>query len=586
LHRTRTVASQSPDGWLVELAAGAAYTGGSWPQMHLLTEADLAAGVARVHFFRYSDQGKGFWAKDTLSYEKAEGVWTLELPPALRLDREAPPAAERELSEARRATLTARYRTAAAAVHGTVRFVGFADHRPRPNVGVPELFVPLRLEERRGHGEEGKKDWTTQDLFLRIFRRDDGEATRLVVLGDPGSGKTTLCRFATVVIAGEAPVDGVDVGEEILPLFLPFRDYVRVCREKEDCSLVDFLAEQASAQLQVAASEEFLEKILDNGRAVLLLDGLDEVGSAADRESMRERVQAFCRLYPKVPALVTSRIAGYDDAPLPPAGAGGFVHLVLAPFTDEDLRRFVSHWYAVQEPTDPQARDRGNADLVAALDADPRVRELARNPMLATLIALVHRYEAHLPGERAALYDICVKTLLETWPEARRTTFKEVDARLQRTYLEVLAYRMQKSRTGNDREVTIERKTLVDALVEIVQEREGTATGEEKTRGLVERWVGFLEQGSGLLVEQRPGVFAFFHLSLMEYLAARGMDQAEEVLEDVIAERFGKAAWREVCLLAVGSKATEKAFLDRLFAKLREARGGPSFLLRCLREEA
>ncbi|MCP4654187.1 MAG: hypothetical protein GY856_02090, partial [bacterium] len=45
LHRTRTVASQSPDGWLVELAAGAAYTGGSWPQMHLLTEADLAAGV-------------------------------------------------------------------------------------------------------------------------------------------------------------------------------------------------------------------------------------------------------------------------------------------------------------------------------------------------------------------------------------------------------------------------------------------------------------------------------------------------------------------------------------------------------------
>ncbi len=587
LHRIRSLAVRTPPGFVAELAAGAAHDEGTYPQTHLLTEFDPAAGAARVRFFRYSSRGQGFWAPDTLAFEHAhDGVWSFELPAELRLPDRQPSIMP--MNEARRANITSRYRAAAAAVHGAVRFVGFADHRPRPNVGVPELFVPLRFEERRGHGEEEKKYWTTQDFFLRIFRRDDEEATRIVVLGDPGSGKTTLCRLATVVIAGEAPVDGVDVGEELLPLFLPFRDYVRVCREKQECSLVDFLAEQASSQLQVATSEEFLEKVLEKGHAVLLLDGLDEVGSAADREGMRERVQAFCRLYPNVPALVTSRIAGYNDAPLPAIGSDGFVHLVLTPFTGEDVRRFVSHWYAVQEPTDPQARDRGIADLMAALDADPRVRELARNPMLATLIALVHRYEAHLPGERAALNEICVKTLLETWPEARRTTFREVDARLQRTYLEALAYRMQKSRARGDREVIIERQALIDTLVAIVDEREGSGATPEKIRRSVERWVWFLAEGSGLLVEYRPGVFSFINLSFLEYLAACGLEHSADASEEIIAEKYGDPAWREVCLLAMGRRATDKVFNDRLFRRISEQYERTdhwSFLLHGLREE-
>lgn len=117
--------------------------------------------------------------------------------------------------------------------------------------------------------------------------------------------------------------------------------------------------------------------------------------------------------------LVTSRIAGYADAPLPMSGEAGFLSLELRPFSDEDLREFVEHWYGAQEPDDSKERERGIADLSEALRADSRVRDLARNPMLATLVALVHRYEAHLPGERAKLYELCIKTLIETWPAAR-----------------------------------------------------------------------------------------------------------------------------------------------------------------------
>ncbi|MCP4658328.1 MAG: NACHT domain-containing protein, partial [bacterium] len=315
LHRSRSAVAETPDGLLVELAAGAVYPGGDYPKTHLLTETDLSAGQGRVHFFRFSDERKGFWAPDTLVYQKTrDGVWTFPLAAHLKIDTEAP-ASVGELSDARRSTLAARYRAAAAAVHGTPRFVGLASHRPRPNVRVPELFVPLRLKVW-GTGEDAP-GWTTAELIARLAEPvENGEAARVVVLGGPGSGKTTLCRFAVVCLAGEGPREYAALGQELLPLFLPLRDYVRACNEGEDRSLLDFLVDEARNRLQVPAPRNFFGHALDEGRAVLLLDGFDEVGSAGEREGMRERVQALCRLYPRTPVLLTSRTAGYEDAPV------------------------------------------------------------------------------------------------------------------------------------------------------------------------------------------------------------------------------------------------------------------------------
>lgn len=331
LHRTRATVQASPDGRLTQIAAGTLYVEGGYPRGFNLAEVDLEACRATLHFFRYSPEGHGFWAADTQAYGKApQGVWTLSLPETLCSDGPTNGNEDSEATAARLQSTAARYRQAAAAYHGRARFIGFADHRPRPNTTVGELYVPLRLTRRGlriaeiyaaaasydpdtpGFSQdltaffEGEKPWTTAMVVERLCARpSERGAARIVVVGGPGSGKTTLCRFLSVVIAGEVRLPNFASERSLIPLLLPFREYTR---ESASLSIIEFLYRQAGTELSIALPEGFLERALEAGQAVLLLDGLDEVGRPEDRAAMRDRVLAFCRAYPGTPLLVTSRL--------------------------------------------------------------------------------------------------------------------------------------------------------------------------------------------------------------------------------------------------------------------------------------
>jgi len=637
-HKTGTLVHRSPSGQTWELAAGATYVEGEWPKGFLFGNLDLKAGKGEVRFFGFSSNDGGFWHPDNSAYRDCkDGIWNFDLPEHLHLgDVEASKAeGPAQISAARQRNLAERYRDAAAAVHGPHRCIGVAARSERPNVTTPVMFVPLKFKVQRQGDKE--KEWDMAQLVQALVRpiednNFDASASRIMILGDPGSGKTTLCRYLTVILAkggeGVAPF-----AEGALPLFLPFRDYVFTARNQPDLSLVEYIELQAKRDLSVTLPAGFLEQKLESGEAVLLLDGMDEVGNASDRVSMRDRVLGFCESFPNVPVLVTSRITGYWDAPMPriasvtsfKSGSGRhrvrglhgdlesveaaakaligdpgddnaelesvwtrrfFEHLQITPFDDAALDDFVRRWYALQEPENAQHRSERIADLLAALEAEPRVKEMARNPLLATLIALIHRSEAHLPGERAELYERCVQTLIVDWPAARKSTFKEIDEGLQRRYLEQLALEMQRERTGEQKEVVIERKDLEQSLLRSVKQHHDPDRSETLTR----RWIEYLEKGTGVLVEQRPGVYGFLHLSLMEYLAASALDRAAitaTALVEEIAHKHENPAWWEVCLLVVGRRATDEIFLDALFeALLNTYRLARLFLLECLRDEA
>jgi hypothetical protein len=381
--------------------------------------------------------------------------------------------------------LVARLARAALAVWQHGDFLGMPGASPKPVADVPALFVPLRF------AEEGREEPFPQ-VEIEAALAKAGAAARFVVRGDPGAGKSMLCRALAVGIAQSRP--------ERVPVLVALRDWVRV---GPSLGFLDFAARDLARLLSVPLERSTLEELLAGGKAVLLVDGLDEVVDPSDRERVRDEVAGLAASIPAAPVLVTSRFAGYDVAPL---DRRQFRHLGVASFDDAQLDEFVDRWYAVAEPRDVAARDRGRADLKVALGPESPARDLARTPLLATLVALVHRSEARLPGERAKLYELAVRLLVDTWPARRRQRFPDLDEPRQREVLESLALAMIEGRRGLERqEGTIGRSELVRVLEEILAER-----SVERPRRVAERWVEWLQARSGLLVEQQPGVLGFF----------------------------------------------------------------------------
>ncbi|MCP4655764.1 MAG: NACHT domain-containing protein [bacterium] len=569
---TRIVGSSGDE--LVVLASGAAYAGTRWSHGFQAARLDPAADELELHHFTWNARDGGFWHPDPGAARGApSGVVRLRLPVATV----TAPGTACGAGEG----LAARLARAAGAVHGQLTFLGLPDHAPKPNARLMDLYVPVGLTETQGFGEvQLPPEKVLPELFAEP---NDERAPRVVVLGDPGSGKSTLCRYLAVAAA--------ERNEPPAPLLLGLREYLRQGRRD---GLLAFAADEATHRLGVPVDENDLVALCREGRALLLIDGLDEVTDPGDRERIRDMTAGLAEAYPRIRMVVTSRIVGYERAPL---GRESFRCLRLRPFNDDQLKQFVSAWYEIAEARDPVARSRRSAELLAALAAEPRVREVARNPLFATLFALVHRYEARLPGQRAELFELCVRMLLETWPQARGQRFSELDEGRQRLVLERLALQLQEKRihgfAGEPLGTTIDRAELTAALARLVRDSDFFQKPQTDVGRLVDHWVEYLAAGTGLLIEQEPGIFAFAHLSFMEYLAGCALLAREQAGGDArvakfVADHYLDSHWQETLLLMLGKVATRRSLIDAVFARVIEGAEDFSaalFLLSLLREE-
>ena len=465
----------------------------------------------------------------------------------------------------------ARYRHVMAVLYGSMRFIGIPHAANSPGQAIRDGFVPLKL--RRA---ESRTTWTPTRL-LKLLLGPRGETRHILAIGAPGAGKTTLCRFLTTVLAGAIALEGLDIPADLVPLHLVVREY-----DVGDLATPAILAhlERSAGSRGAPMAPGRLEFLCKAGRAVLLVDGLDEAGDATRREEFRGRILAFCKLYPRVPVFITTRGVGYDEVRLPNRGPAGFLHLKLDPFDDEDLPEFVRRWYAALD-LDEATRAAGVADLLASFAAEPTVRELARVPLLGTLIALIHRYN-RLPNERVKLYDLCIRMLLHDWPGARDRPFMEIDLDIQRTVLAAIAVRFDEMRGGS---TLVPRAVLVDFVTTALQTYEPEAG---HTRVRARRWIEYLHDESGLLSESGPDQLAFVHRTLQEYLAAVGFVRWNEDPTAVIAAHRRQAEAREVLLMMVGLLAADTEACERLARQVAadDDDSAWSFLLACMGEEA
>jgi formylglycine-generating enzyme required for sulfatase activity/energy-coupling factor transporter ATP-binding protein EcfA2 len=380
------------------------------------------------------------------------------------------------------------------------------------------------------------------------------EHPALVILGDPGSGKSTLLKHLALTAARNFSK------EKRLPILLPLAAYAHALQANSQLSLRDFLPEFYKGMQEFPENPAALfYDALANGKALVLLDGLDEVHDPGERSHVVHHVKNFYlnHRHNANQFVITSRIVGYREAPLE---ADGVFHLTLLDFSKEQISQFVENWCLTYEiaqsgDTPKAARDAEGekARLLKAILGNPGVEKLAANPLLLTILALIHRQGTELPNRRAELYELYLTTLIKTWNRARSLAGLSVGSMDDKETVKILAplaYWMHANRpSGTARRAELERE-----IARHFTERRKLALEDAEREA--SRFLDDVRQYSGLLAERGPDAYGFVHLTFEEYLAARHIVFQGQVNEQKSLELLCKhaydPAWREVILLALG----------------------------------
>lgn len=414
----------------------------------------------------------------------------------------------------------------------------------------------------------------------------------LVVLGDPGSGKSTLVRYLLLVLAAGEARERVGLDPTWLPIFFPVAAFGEARSQPGQADLAPFdYLRTYYAGLSQPDYVPLFQRALAQGRGLVLFDGLDEV--RGDRRDLVRCIEAFVREWdgPGNRFVATSRVAGYDQAPLDDTL---FARVVIQPFTDDDIHCFIDRWSRAYEGAlspmlgagvSPRALAAAAVDLErrvaqhreslsGAVFADPGITDLARKPLLLTILALIHNQGARLPDRRVDLYRLCVEALAETWNRTRSLSGRainlylgdeKIDERLVVNLLGPAALWIHAQRPGGDVDQADLEQQITSTLIQI----DGLAPGQ--ARKLAAGFIELMRSDTGLIQERAYRRFGFIHQTFEEYLAARGLLESVTINDpDALIHTYcTEPRWREVLRLAVAASTQREA--QRLLLHLLNA---------------
>jgi hypothetical protein len=288
-----------------------------------------------------------------------------------------------------------------------------------------DLAALIRGEDRDRMSQEGREQPEPIPALEAI-----AAMPRLVVLGKPGGGKSSLVNYLAVQLARRrlreagAELPGWAAGRAPLPVRIVLRQLAARLPEGVGQGDAGHVWDYVQHQLALWGCKEAypaLKRDLEAGGGIVFFDGLDEVSEsdeAAKRSMIKDAIAWFAGALPNTQIVVTSREYAYrkDDAWRLPEGEFPVVELDL--FGPSQVQAFVRAWYAVVGPWKGWDQGKAAAEaerLYRATQAIRHLRDLARYPLLLTLMARVHGRDGTLPEDRAELYKRAVELLLSHW---------------------------------------------------------------------------------------------------------------------------------------------------------------------------
>ena len=579
LHKTQTerVVPPDPSRACLELAAGCVYEHSQYPNAFQWIELWPKPKRVKVLFRAWLHNA---WAIDRNQPGCPEGAAVYDLSTSALVGNTATHRAKKTNATPKTKSIAevpglARYREAAESKNAAIELAGFKT-KLRVPIDLTELYVPLHamvdlratggcdfanahdaMTQLDGHG-------TMEIPLIRAFAEAKQRKRRgLVILGDPGSGKTTHLKRLLLACLRESP-QNLGLEADTVPVFLPLRML-------DDLNAgIDAFIEKTLDDPHFGTPKDFGKRLLDRGHLLLLFDGLDEVSDPRQRARVSRWIEQAARSRPTCTIVVTCRFAGYDQqARLGP----DFLELHLRPLTPEQSESFIRNWYHAVEtglaldPAQGKIEATNRADGLVQRLREPdfrsaRMAEMTRNPLLLANLCLVHRDRGTLPRNRHKLYDDCIEVLLELWRNEKKLPIS-VSAEIGRRTLQPIALWLhgQEQRT---RATAEELTPVIAPVLKSLRWQGGDAVG----------FLRAVRDESGLLTGWGPDQYGFMHLGFQEYLASLEIRRLafegdkDAVLQE-LACHYGQSWWQEVILLLI-AQGNPSLFVPFMQAALRQ----------------
>lgn len=377
------------------------------------------------------------------------------------------------------------------------------------------------------------------------------EYPKLMLLGLPGSGKTTFCKNVALHYL-EDKSEG-----ELIPIYLELKKIIEEDEKGSNSSII-ISAVIKEFTTSISNSEKILQAFLEQGRCLILLDGLDEVRKA-DSHLVINSINNLVKHYPKNRYILTCRIAA-NDYVFP-----NFKIVEIASFGREQVDFFVKNWFK-----NDRLHDRATFFL-KNLRANPSLEELSKTPLLLTMLCIVFEKGYDIYKNRFELYEEAINIFLEKWDASRMVkrdpivseeeTGSEHSSRHEEIYREKLTKR---------RKINLLANIAYNAFTQENQKRLWRRWElEQEIRTFIQNFSGIktenldidsqdilksIESNCGLIVEKGINIYAFSHLSFQEYFTAQYIveNYNEELLKTIVENHLVNQEWREVFLIIAG----------------------------------
>jgi NACHT domain len=387
------------------------------------------------------------------------------------------------------------------------------------------LFDPSGLEE--SYRKTQKRRFQSEQCEKKDGLKVANDNRYLMVLGQPGAGKSTfLRRIGLEALKGEYG----NYQHRCVPVFLELKRFTT-----GDVDLVKTIADEF-AICGFPNPQPTTQKLLDQGKLLILLDGLDEVPTQQLDHAITQ-IQDFADQYKQNRFIASCRTAAYQS------GFRKFVDVMMSDFDDDQIRQFIRNWFCAEKDKESMTAERC-WDLLQQ-PAHDATKELAQTPLLLTLLCLVFDDTQNFPEKRAELYKQALDVLLTKWAAEKRIQrdpiYKDLTLTLETIMLGEIAYGgFEADRLFfSQREVVEQIRTFLASNLNVPSHLDGDVILQA------------IQVQQGILVERAKDVFSFSHLTLQEYLTAQHIaDHAW--IEQLVQNHLTDQRWREVFLLVAG----------------------------------